>query len=59
MDKSGFFFKHAGDVIDFLSKLQIFANSTGSEGKEAAEKVLLKLSLHEPLEVTPIRQGKR
>ena len=55
MDKSGVFFKHAGDVIDFLSKLQIFANSTGSEGKEAAEK----LSLHEPLEVTPIRQGKR
>ena len=56
MDKS-VFFKHSRDVIDFLSKVQIYANSTGSEGKEAAEKMLLKLSLHQPLEVTPIRQG--
>lgn len=52
-----FFFKFAADAVDFMSKIQTYANITGSEGTEAAEKILLRLNLSEFLEVTPIRNG--
>ena len=51
------FFKFAADAVDFMSKIQTYANITGSEGTEAAEKILLRLNLSEFLEVTPIRNG--
>ena len=54
---AGFFFKFAADAVDFMSKIQTYANITGSEGTEAAEKILLRLNLSEFLEVTPIRNG--
>ena len=52
-----FYFLFAVDAVDFMSKIQTYANITGSEGNEAAEKMLLRLNLHEFLEVTPITNG--
>lgn len=58
LNAPGFFFKYSKDAVDFLFHVQEFANVTGSE-KECAEKILLKLNLQEPLEITPIRNGNK
>ena len=52
-----FYFLFAVDAVDFMSKIQTYANITGSEGNEFAEKMLLRLNLHEFLVVTPIING--